>query len=93
MIRKRIVDKPFNFAYTIMNNEYPMELHNCLNVPGIFKQKSNTKVYFKDGTVGEMDSSYLVDPDFKQIFEPMVANGEHQSTPFSINIYMQEFLL
>ena len=28
-----------------------------------------------------MDSSYIIDSDFKIIFEPMVANGEHQSTP------------
>lgn len=28
-----------------------------------------------------MDSSYIIDPDSKTIFEPMVANGEHQSTP------------
>ncbi len=84
-MRERKVDKPFNFGYTIMNNEYPKELHNCLKVPGIFRKKVNNKVYLKDGIMGEMDSSYIVDPDYKQIFEPMVANGEHQSTPVDEN--------
>lgn len=42
-----------------MNNEYPKELHNSLKVPGIFRKKVNNKVYFKEGSMGEMDSSYL----------------------------------
>ena len=81
MTRKRKIDKPFDFGYKIMYNEYPRELHNNLNVPGIFRRKANEKVYFKDGSIGEMDSSYIIDPDLKIIFEQMVANGEHQSTP------------
>ena len=81
MARKRRIDKPFNFGYKIMYNEYPKELHIDLKVPGIFKRKANEKVYFKDGSTGEMDSSYIIGPDFKTILEPMVANGEHQSTP------------
>jgi len=81
MSRKRKIDKPFDFGYNVMYNEYPKELHKVLNVPGIFRRKSNEKVYFKDGSIGEMDSSYIIDPDSKTIFEPMVANGEHQSTP------------
>ena len=81
MIRKRKIDKPFDFGFNVMYNEYPKELHNNLNVPGIFRRKANRKVYLKDGGIGEMDSSYIIDPDFKTIFEPMVANGEHQSTP------------
>ena len=81
MARKRKIDKPFNFGYNVLYNEYPKELHVDLNVPGIYRRKSNRKVYFKDGSIGEMDSSYIVGPDFEKIFEPMVANGEHQSTP------------
>lgn len=81
MSRKRKIDKPFDFGYNVMYNEYPKELHKVLNVPGIFRRKANEKVYFKDGSIGEMDSSYIIDPDSKTIFEPMVANGEHQSTP------------
>ena len=53
MIRKRKIDKPFDLGYAVMYNEYPMELHNILNVPGIFRRKANRKVYFKDGSVGE----------------------------------------
>ena len=64
-----------------MYNEYPKELHIDLKVPGILRRKANEKVYFRDGSTGEMDSSYIIDPDFKTILEPMVANGEHQSTP------------
>ncbi len=81
MTRKRKIDKPFDFGYKIMYNEYPRELHNNLNVSGIFRRKANEKVYFKDGSIGEMDSSYIIDPDLKIIFEQIVANGEHQSTP------------
>ena len=81
MTRKRKIDKPFNFAYLVMYNEYPKILHNNLNVPGVYKRKANTKVYFEDGRIGEMDTSYIVDPDFKEIFHRTVVNGEHQSTP------------
>ncbi|WP_458453908.1 hypothetical protein [Methanobrevibacter sp.] len=81
MARKRKIDKPFNFGFTIMDNEFPRELHMNLGVPGIFKKQINKKVYLQDGSIGEMDASYLVDPDFERIFEPMAVNGEHQSTP------------
>ena len=70
MSRKRKIDKPFDFGYNVMYNEYPKELHKVLNVPGIFRRKANEKVYFKDGSIGEMDSSYIIDPDSKTIFEP-----------------------
>lgn len=85
MERKRKIDKPFDFGYNIMYNEYAKELHINLGVPGIFRSKTNEKVYFKDGSIGKMDSSYIIDPDFKTIYEPMVANGEHQSTPVGKN--------
>ena len=45
-----------------------------------FKKKANTKVNLKNGTTGEMDTSYIIDPDNKTIHEQMIANGEHQST-------------
>lgn len=81
MIRKRKISKPFDFGYTIMDNEYPKILYSRLNVPGIFRKKINKKVYFKDGHMGEMDSSYIADPDFVELFEAVAVNGEHQSTP------------
>ena len=81
MIRKRKISKPFDFGYTIMDNEYPKILYSRLNVPGIFRKKINKKVYFKDGHMGEMDSSYIADPDFVELFEATAINGEHQSTP------------
>ena len=64
-----------------MYNEYPKEFHEELNIPGIFKRKSNVKVRLKDGRMLEMDASYVVDPDFKVLFEPAVVDLEHQSTP------------
>lgn len=81
MIRRKEVHNPFNFSFFIMYNEFPKGLHENLNVPGIFRRKSNVKVQLNDGTILEMDASYTIDPDFKIVFEPMIVNLEHQSTP------------
>lgn len=81
MARKKKLDKPYDFAFGVMYNEYPKEFHKELNIPGIFKRKSNVKVRLKQGNVREMDASYVVDPDFKVLFEPAVVDLEHQSTP------------
>lgn len=81
MARKRKLNNPYDFAFGVMYNEYPKEFHEELNIPGIFKRKSNVKVRLKDGRRLEMDASYVVDPDFKVLFEPAVVDLEHQSTP------------
>ena len=44
MIRKRRINNPFYFAFGIMYNEYAKELHEELEIPGIFRRKSNVKV-------------------------------------------------
>ena len=80
MIRKRRINNPFDFAFGIMYNEYAKELHEELEILGIFRRKSNVKVRRKNGKVLEMDASYVVDPDFKELFESAVVNLEHQST-------------
>ena len=80
MVRKRKIHKPFDFGFGLMYNEFPRELHEELDVPGIFKRKSNVKVRLKNGKVLEMDASYVVDPDFKVLFESAVVDLEHQST-------------
>lgn len=33
----------------------------------------------------EIDSSYVANPDFKELFEPAVVNVEHQSTPVTLD--------
>ena len=81
MARKRKLNNPYDFAFGVMYNEYPKEFHKELNIPGIFKRKSNVKVRLKDGRMLEMDASYVVGPDFKVLFEPAVVDLEHQSTP------------
>lgn len=81
MARKRKLNNLYDFAFGVMYNEYPKEFHEELNIPGIFKRKSNVKVRLKDGRMLEMDASYVVDPDFKVLFEPAVVDLEHQSTP------------
>lgn len=81
MARKRKIDKPYDFAFGLMYNEFPKELHEELKIPGIFKRKSNVKVRLKDGKVLEMDASYVMDSDFEVLFEPAVVDLEHQSTP------------
>ena len=78
MARKKI-HHPFDFAFGIMYNEFPKELHENLGIPGIFRRKSNVKVRLKDGTILEMDASYVVDPDFERLFESAVVIMEHQS--------------
>ena len=75
------MNNPYDFAFGVMYNEYPKEFHEELNIPGIFKRKSNVKVRLKDGRRLEMDASYVVDPDLKVLFEPAVVDLEHQSTP------------
>lgn len=77
----REIHKPFNFAFKIMYDEFPKEFHEELHVPGIFRKKSNVKVYRKNGRILEMDASYVVDPDYIELFEPAVVNLEHQSKP------------
>ena len=81
MARNRKIDKPYDFAFGLMYNEFPKELHEELKIPGIFKRKSNVKARLKNGKVLEMDASYVVDPDFEVLFEPAVVDLEHQSTP------------
>lgn len=84
MIRKRKLNKPYDFAFGMLYHEYPKELHEELKVPGIFKHKSNVKARLKNGRVLEMDASYVVDPDFKVLFEPAVVDLEHQSVPVDV---------
>lgn len=81
MNRMRRIAKPYDFAFGMMFNEFPKELHEELKIPGIFKRKSNVKVRLKEGIIREMDASYVVDPDFKVLFEKAVVDLEHQSTP------------
>ena len=79
MARKRKIHHPFDFAFGLMYNEFPKGLHENLYIPGKFRRKSNVKVRLKDGTILEMDASYVVDPDFVRLFEPAVVILEHQS--------------
>lgn len=85
MQHKRKINKPYDFSFGILYNEYPKELHENLKIPGIFKRKSNVKVRLKDGKIREMDASYIVDPDFKTLFEKAVVNLEHQTKPVDLH--------
>ena len=69
MSRKRRIHNPFNFGFKVMYNDFPRELHSSLNVPGIFKKKSNVKVFRKNDSTLEMDSSYVANPDYETLFE------------------------
>ncbi len=85
MARKKKIHHPFDFAFGILFNEFPKELHENLDIPGIFRRKSNVKVRLKDGTKLEMDASYVVDPDYERLFVPAVVILEHQSKEVSIS--------
>lgn len=76
MIRKRLIHQPYDFAFKMMYEEFPKELHEELKVPGVFVRKTDVKVL-----LNYMDASYIVDPDFEIIFERVIVNMEHQSTP------------
>ena len=81
MKRTPEIDKPFNFGYQTIHNEYPRELHMTINAPGIYrKTATNTKVLNLDKG-GDMDIVDIVDPDYERLFVKAVSNGEHQSTP------------
>lgn len=82
-MHKRINKHPFNTGCLIMYNEFPKEFHEELGTPGIFNRKANVKVYRKQGEELEMDTAYIVNPDFKTIFEEMDVNTEYQATPLS----------
>ena len=80
MKRTPEIDKPFNFGYQIMHNEFPEELHININAPGIYERTAtNTRVLNLDGG-GDMDVVDVVGPDFNRLFVRAVSNGEHQST-------------
>ena len=85
MARKKKIHHPFDFAFGILFNEFPKELHENLDIPGVFRRKSNVKVRIKDGTKLEMDASYVVDPDYERLFVPAVVILEHQSKEVSIS--------
>lgn len=53
MARKRRRDKPFDFAFTIMDNEFPEELHINLNVPEYIRKKSIRKYTSRMGALDE----------------------------------------
>ena len=84
MARKKKIHHPFDFAFGVLYNEFPKELHENLDIPGIFRRKSNVKVRLKDGTKLEMDASYVVDPDYVRLFWPAVVILEHQSKEVDI---------
>ena len=85
MARQKRLHNPFDFAFGMLYNEYPKELHENLCIPGKFRRKSNVKARFQNGKRLEMDASYVVDPDFEILFEPAVVDLEHQSKPVDIS--------
>ena len=83
MIRKRKFKKHFDLAHSIMFSDYPLEYTQALGVPGVFNRKINRRVHLKNGSIGEMDSAYIADPDNKILFERVATALEHQSNPIS----------
>ena len=80
-IRKKIFAKPFDLGHSILFNEFPAEYTKTIGVPGTFVKKINRRVHLKDGTTGEMDSAFILDPDGEILHERVAACLEHQSTP------------
>lgn len=82
---KRIIHKPFNFGFKTMYDSFGEELHINLEIPGIFYEKREVKIFFDDGTILEADACYIIHPDYITIFEPMIVILEHQSSPVDFN--------
>ena len=83
MSRERKFSKPFDLSHSILFNEFPAIYTSTIGVPGFFVKKINRRVHLKDGTGGEMDSTYIANPDYKQLFERVAVGLEHQSAPVS----------
>lgn len=83
MSRERKFSKPFDLSHSILFNEFPAIYTSTIGVPGFFVKKINRRVHLKDGTGGEMDSAYIANPDYKQLFERVAVGLEHQSAPVS----------
>ena len=81
MARKKIFSKPFDKVHTILYNEFPAEYIKTIGVPGVFVKKINRRVNLKNGAGGEMDSAFILDPDYKILHERVAGCLEHQSGP------------
>ena len=84
MDREKIFPNPFDSAHTVMFSLFPIEYTETIGVPGIFVKKINRLVNLKDGTGGEMDSAFILDPDGEILQERVAACLEHQSTPVQL---------
>lgn len=80
MNRKRKFVKPFDLVHSILYNEFPEEYLRSIGVPRKFVKKINRRVHLKDGTLGEMDSAFILEPDNEILFEKVASGLEHQST-------------
>ena len=81
MKHDRINKNPFNDSIEIMSNNFRQDFHIAADIPGKFVEISNKDVYVNGRKIGEMDISYIIDPDGNTIKVRMVLNLEHQSTP------------
>ena len=79
MNRKRKYNKPFDLCHSILYNNFPAEYTSIIGVPGKFVKKINRRVHLKDGTTGEMDSAYIADPDYEELFERAAVGLGHQT--------------
>lgn len=80
MSRNRIFSKPFDLVHSILYSEFPEEYLRSIGVPGKFVKKISRRVHLKDGTRGEMDSAFILEPDDEILFEKVASGLEHQST-------------
>ena len=81
MKRKKKFAMPFDLSHSIMFNNYPATYTDTIGVPGKYVKKINRRVHLKDGTLGEMDSAYIAEPDNQILFERVAVALEHQSIP------------
>ena len=75
------IHHPNDVSFKYFEATRPKILYNYFKLPGIFVRNYPTTIIRRDGSEREMDWLVLAKPDNKEIFEKMLVNIEHQSSP------------
>ena len=78
------IHHPNDVSFKFFEATHPKILYNYFKLPGIFVRNYPTTIIRRDGSEREMDWLILAKPDYKEIFEEMLVNIEHQSSPVDL---------
>ncbi|MBE6499304.1 MAG: hypothetical protein E7Z80_01975 [Methanobrevibacter thaueri] len=80
MSKRKKIHHPNDVVNIYLSTVIPEILHQYFKLPGKFVKNYTTKIIRKDGTEGQMDWLYLVEPDNQTLFEEILINVEFQSS-------------